>query len=370
MSGLIILPLLLALTVSYTITPIVIKYAKNLGIIDDPRKNKHVKVIHTTPTPRGGGIPLFAGIFVASLIFLPLDKHLIGILAGGALLTMLGIQDDRHDLSPYKRLLIQIMVAGIPIAAGIGIAFINFPILAEVINKIPFLNFISANTTSGVIDLSNPRVYFNFFGEHSIWILSDIFALVWIVTLMNFMNMGASGLDGQLSGTTVFAALSIAALSLKYSADITEWPIIILASITAGSFLGFLPWHVFPQKIMPGFGGSTLAGFMLGVLSILSTTKVGTLMVILAVPLIDTGFTILRRVLSGKSPLWGDRGHLHHKLLDMGLTKKQVAFFYWGITALLGILAINLNAQDKFYTILGIILGVGGLLIWLTKKSH
>lgn len=375
-----VLPFLTAGIVVYLITPLIIKTGGILGIIDDPRFHKHPKVIHTYPVPRGGGIATFAGILIASIIFIPIDKHLIGILLGGLVLMILGFIDDKYDLSPYKRLLVQFFVAGIPIAAGIGIAYIKFPLLAEIIVKNPLLHplftvsqngqpLLTADLNSGMIDLSFPRIYFSLFGDHSIWVLSDLFAILWIVTLMNFVNWGASGLDGQLSGTTVIAALTIAALSLKYSADITQWPVIILAMITAGAYFGFLPWHIYPQKIMPGFGGSTLAGFMLGVLAILSTTKVGTLMVVLAIPLLDSGFTIIRRLGSGKSPFWGDRGHLHHKLLDIGLSKKRVAFFYWSITALLGIIALNLNASNKFYTILGVGVLIGGLLLWLTKKK-
>jgi UDP-GlcNAc:undecaprenyl-phosphate GlcNAc-1-phosphate transferase len=183
------------------------------------------------------------------------------------------------------------------------------------------------------------------------------------------INMGAKGVDGQLSGVTVIAALTIAALSLKFSADITQWPVIILAAITAGAYFGFLPWHIFPQKIMPGYGGSTLAGYLLGVLSILATAKVGVLLVVLGVPLIDTGYVIFNRIRHGKSPVWGDRGHLHHKLLDAGLSKKQVAIFYWGVTAILGVIALNLKTDAKVYTMIGVAVFLGGLTLWLTYRS-
>src|SRR3989344_6883244 len=350
LTTLVIIPAFVSACITYFVTPLVIRLAGRLGIIDDPKKHKHPKVIHTYPVPRGGGIPLFTGIFIASIVFLPIDKHLIGILIGAFILIVLGIIDDKLDINPYKRLLIQFIAAGIPIAFGIGISFLTNPF-------------------NGIIDLSYPRITFEFLGEQrNIWILSDIFALFWLVTLMNFVNIGASGLDGQLSGTTAIAAGSIALLSLRFSADITQWPVTVLAAITMGAYIGFLRWHMYPQKIMPGFGGSTLAGFMLGTLSILSTTKVGTLMVVLAVPLIDTGFTVVRRTLTGKSPFWGDRGHLHHKLLDAGWSKQKVAFFYWGVTASLGILALNLNASFKFYTMIGVSVLIGGLLLWLTKK--
>ena len=341
---------LVSAAIAYLTTPLVIKFAQKIGIIDDPKKHKHPKVIHTYPVPRGGGLVIFAAVFIASLIFLPFDKHLKGILAGIFFLTTIGILDDKYDLNPYLRLAAGFFAASLPIAAGIGISFISNPF-------------------NGIIDLSHPQIVFEFLGEtRSIWVISDIFALFWIVFLMNILNMGAKGVDGQLSGTVAIAAIVIALLSLKFSADITQWPIVLLAAIVAGAYLGFLPWHIYPQKIMPGYGGASLAGFLLAVLSILSTTKVGTLMVVLGVPMVDTGYTIVRRILSKKSPVWGDRGHLHHKLLDAGLTKKQVAYFYWLVTAFLGCLALYLNTSSKLYTMIGVTVLIGGLLLWLTYR--
>ena len=331
-------------------TAIVIKYAKRLGIMDDPKKTNHPKVIHTTPTPRGGGIPIFVSLLAAAFIFLPFDKHLVGILAGALVLVVMGFLDDKYNLHPYLRIGLGLFAASLPIIAGIGISFVSNPL-------------------GGIIDLSQPQLTFNLFGSHTIWLLSDLFAVLWITFLMNMVNMGAKGVDGQLSGVVLISALTIAFLSLRFSADIAQWPVIVLAAITTGAYLGFLPWHVFPQKIMPGYGGAILAGYFLGVLSILSTTKVGTLIVVLGVPLIDTGYVVVRRILSGKSPVWGDRGHLHHRLLDAGLTKNQVAILYWGVTAILGTLALNLNTPSKLYTMIGVGVLVGGLILWLTYRS-
>src|SRR3990167_1865734 len=351
LSNLVFLPALLAGAVAYLTTPLIIKFSKKLGIIDDPAKHKPPSVIHTRPTPRGGGLAIFLAVAVASLVFLPLDKHLRGILVGASIIALMGLLDDRHNLNPYLRLGVGFLAAGAVVAAGIGISFISNPL-------------------GGIIDLSQPQIAFSLFGsQHSIWILSDLFAIFWITFMMNMLNMGAKGVDGQLPGVVVIAAITIAALSLKFSADITQWSVIILASITAGAYLGFLPWNFYPQKIMPSYSGATLAGYLLAILSILSTTKVGTLVVVLGVPLVDTGYTIIRRIASGKSPVWGDRGHLHHKLLDIGLTKRQVALFYWATTAALGIFALNLNTESKFYTIVGVIILIVGLLLWLTQKS-
>ena len=350
MLNLFFLPWAIAAIVSFLITPLVIKFAGRLGIIDDPKKNKHPKVIHTVPTPRGGGIPIFLALLTTSLLFLPIDKHLIGILVGALILVIMGVLDDRYNLNPYLRLALGFLAAASPIAAGIGIAFITNPF-------------------GGTIDLSHPQIVFSIFGTHSIWLFADLFALFWITFLMNMINMGAKGVDGQLSGVTVIAALTIAALSSRFSADITQWSVIILAAITAGAYFGFLPWHIFPQKIMPGYGGSTLAGYLLGVLSILATAKVGILLVVLGIPIIDTGYVIFQRIRHGKSPVWGDRNHLHHKLLDAGLSKFQVALFYWGFTLILGIIALYLNTSAKIYTIVGVVFALGGLIIWLTQKS-
>lgn len=350
--NLLIWPLLLAALVAFLATPLVIKIAWKIGIVDDPKKNKHVKVIHDYPVPRGGGLAIYAAILVATIYFLPIDKHVLGILIGATVILLMGILDDKYNLNPYLRIAIGLFAALIPIASGIGIAFVSNPF-------------------GGVIDLSHPQIYFHLFGEmKSIWIIADILALVWIVFMMNIINMGAKGIDGQLPGVATIAALTVALMSFQYSADLSQWPVIILASITAGAFVGFLPWNFYPQKIMPGYSGSTLAGYLLAILAILATTKVGILIVVLGVPIIDTVYTMVRRVMQGKSPVWGDRGHLHHKLLDVGLSKRQVVYFYWGVTALLGSLALNLNTSSKLYTIVTVALILAGLWVILHRVKN
>ena len=246
-----LIPGIAATFIAFLATPFIIKLAKKLKVIDDPNVNKHIKVIHKYPVPRMGGLATYLAILLPSLIFLPLDKHLIGILVGLTLITLIGILDDKYNLNPYLRLGLGLLAALAPIAAGIGISFISNPM-------------------GGIINLS--------------WILSDLFGLFWIVFIMNMLNMGAKGIDGQLPGIVVISAVTIATMSLKFSADITQWPVITLAAILAGSYLGFLPWNFYPQKIMPGYAGSTLAGYVLAILTILSTTKVGILMVVLGVP--------------------------------------------------------------------------------------
>lgn len=326
----------LSAILAFLFTPVVIKIAWKLGLIDDPRGKTHPKILHKTPTPRAGGLATYAALVICALIFLPFDKHLAGILIGATLLVVLGLLDDKYNLSPYLRLFVQFAAAAIPISTGIGVSFLTNPL-------------------GGTLNLPP--------------LIADVFALFWIVTIMNFLNFGAKGVDGQLPGVVVIAAVVITALSSKFSADITQWSVIILASITAGAYLGFLPWNMYPQKIMPGMSGSNVAGYMLAVLSILSTTKVGTLSLVLAVPLIDTGYVLIRRIMEGKSPVWGDDKHLHHSLLKLGFSKSAIAFFYWGVTAVLGILSLQLKTLGKLYTIIGIAFILGGFILWLTYRQ-
>lgn len=340
-------PFLVAFFISFLTTPLVIRFARRFRLVDDPSKRYHPAHTHKGVVPRAGGIPIFLALLGTSLLLLPLDKHLTGILAGAALLVIIGTIDDRFDLNPYLRLLTCFLAAGLVVAAGIGIAFINNPF-------------------NGIIHLDQPRIYFELLGKtRSIWVLSDLFALFWIVWMANIVNW-AKGFDGQLPGIVTIAALTIALLSFRFSADVTQWSVAILAAITAGAYFGFLPFNFYPQKIMPGYGGGTLAGFMLAVLAILSTAKVGTAIIVLGVPVMDAIYSIGRRIASGRSPVWGDRGHLHHKLLDeWRWGKRRTAIFYWLVTALLGVAALSLNSRQKFYTIIMLAVIIGGILLWL-----
>jgi UDP-GlcNAc:undecaprenyl-phosphate GlcNAc-1-phosphate transferase len=344
-------PFLTSLGIAYLTTPLAIKLAQTAKLIDDPATHKHSKVVHTYPVPRGGGLPIIIALIISAIIWLPFDNHTWGILCGALLACLVGLIDDRYDISPYIRLAANVVSALCIVGVGIGIAFISNPL-------------------GGIIDLSHPRLTFEFLGSpHSIWLLADTFAIIWIVAIMNLVGQGAGGIEGQLPGVVVIASISIALLSLSYSADITQWSVIVIAGITAGSYLGFLPWNFFPQKIMPGYSGKSLAGFLLAVMAILSTAKVGVLLIVLGFPIADAVWSVIRRVAQGKSPFWGDRGHLHHKLLDAGWGKRQIVIFYWFISACLGIVALTLNSQQKFYTLIAIGLMVGILLLWLHPIS-
>jgi len=344
-------PGVVSLILALTITPLVIKFYLHKHWLDDPTKQTHPKVVHQYPVPRGGGLVVGAAIILTSLIFLPLDQHLLGILLGALVLMVTGWLDDVYNLNPYLRLALGLTSAGIVVLSGIGVAYVSNPLIPGT-----------------VINLSQPQIPIWVLGKlRTIWIWADLLALIWILATMNFVNW-AKGLDGQLPGIVVVAAMIIGVLSLRFVDDVTQWPVITLAFILAGAYLGFLPYNFYPQKIMPGYGAGSLAGYFLAVLAILSGAKLATAILVLGVPLIDAVYTVIRRLGKGRSPVWGDRGHLHHKLMALGWGKRRIAVFYWLVSAGLGLLALNLNSRQKLYTLvlLGVIIGAS--LLWLNNS--
>lgn len=345
-----VVPLLFSFIVSVLVTPLIIKLYNNFGLLDDPRRKKHPKVVHSYPVPRGGGIPIIAALIISCFLFLPLTKPVLAIILAGIIIVVIGSLDDLFDLNPYFRLLTNLAAAGIVVGAGIGISYITNPM-------------------GGIIYLDSIKIPVEFLGRvRNIVVLADLFALVWIVWTMNMVNW-AKGLDGQMPGIVVISAVVIGILSLRFYPDTTQVPVLIIAAITSGAYLGFLIFNFYPQRIMPGYGGGALAGFLLAVLSVMSSSKVATMMLVLGVPFMDAVYTIIRRVFSGKSPVWGDRGHLHHRLLDFGWGKRRIALFYWIVSAILGTVALTLNSKEKLFAAIMVFLIVGGGLLWITYTS-
>lgn len=344
----IVLAVVTSLFVSLLITGLVVRYGKKLKLIDDPKTHKHPKVVHTQPVPRGGGIAIFCAVAVGSILYLPLEPRIIGILGGMVILVVVGYLDDRYQelVSPYARLFTNALAAMVVIGTGVGIAYITNPL-------------------GGVINLDGWQWCFGGAdNRHCVWILADLFALVWLVWMQNIIGW-SSGVDGQLPGFVIVAAITIGLLAVSFGSDPSQYQVVILAAITAGAYLGFLAWNWFPQRIIPGYGGKSMAGFLLGVLAILSGAKVGALAMVLGIPFLDAAWVMLKRIREGRSPVWGGREHLHHYLLAMGWGKRRIAGFYWGMSVLLAILALQLKAASKYFTIAAIILVVSGVILWL-----
>jgi len=327
-----LLVILISAAISFILTPLVRNFFISRHWVENPleKDKKTHNATALTSVPRGGGLPIFISIFITSLIFLPLDKHLVGILIAALFTLIIGLWDDIKDISPKLRLFTNLIAALIVVSVGIGIAFISNPL------------------GGGVFDLSYPRLNFNFFGPHSIWLIPDFLAVIWILWCMNIVGW-ATGVDGQLPSFVTIAAFFMGLIAFRYSTDITQWPVIILAAAVSGAYLGFLPFNFFPQTIMPGYSGKSLAGFFLAVLAILSGAKFATLIFLLAIPMLDAIYTIIRRIIQKKPIYLGDGQHLHHQLLKKGWSRRAISLFYSFFTLLLGTVSLFLNSSQKFY---------------------
>lgn len=322
-----------AFSIAYLLTPFTIRFATKYSLVTDRKKRNHPAHTHTGVIPRAGGIPIFAAILLGVILFVPLNKIMIGILIASFLLLIVGLLDDYYDLSPYSRFGANILISAIAIGFGLGIPFISNPL-------------------GGVIRLDQVKLVFDFFGKHSILILADILAIIWLTWTTNMINW-SKGVDGQLPGFAGIAAVFLGLLSQRFVAhDVSAQGVMLFAFIVGGAYLGFLPFNFYPQKIMPGYGGGALAGFLLGVLSIISFGKLGTAFLILAIPLLDATYTILRRIKNKKSPFRADWGHLHHRLLDIGWGKRRIAVFYWFVTFILGVASLFLRGFEKLISFL------------------
>lgn len=343
-----LLPFVLSLFITVIFTPITIFLARKYKLLDDPKLRPHPAHIHTRPVPRAGGLPIFLGIICSIFMFVPLDKHIYGIIFALILLLSIGLIDDiLHNFSPYPRLVFQIIASIIVVLSGIGISFITNPF-------------------GGILRLDAISLPIQFFGEHHIILIADLFALAWIVWMMNMVNW-SKGVDGQMPSIMTVAFITLGIISYRFytQGDPNQLPIATLSFIAAGASLGFLIFNWHPAKIFPAFSGSTILGFMLAVLSILSGAKLAIALLVLLVPAIDFFYTFARRILAGKSPFLGDQKHLHHLLLDKGWSHQKISFFYLMCSIFLGILATNLSSQGKLFTAItgGVI--ITGTILWL-----
>lgn len=342
----------LAVGVSYILTPLGIFVSQKLGLVDDVSKRSHPAQVHRGIIPRAGGLPLFIAIALLSLIFIGFGRILISILLGGGLLVLVGLIDDRYDLSPGIRFIVNFIAAGIAVSSGIGIPYLTNPL-------------------GGIIHLDHWQITVQLFHTtHHILIVADVLAVLWIAALMNFVSW-SSGVDGQLGGFAGISSIFIGLTALRFSAhDIPSVQIALLSFITSGAFIGFAPWSFYPQKIMPGYSGGALAGYMLAVLSILSFSKLGVLVMVLAIPLVDATYVIIRRLLSKKSPMRGDSGHFHHRLLSIGWGKRRIAVFYWIVSFLFGLASLYLEGVEKVLALLIVFVCIAVFIVAINKMKQ
>ena len=336
---------LLGFLTTALLTPFVITLMKKWHVVDDPSSRKHPGIIHNKPIPRGGGLALFLGALITSLLLLPFSMQLSGIFIAASLAMFVGLYDDMlnakgKDLSPYIRFLTNILCAVIVVLSGVTIQFVTNPFGGILLLNEPLftLNGISLSLAHGV-------------------------TILWIVWVMNMLNW-SKGVDGQMPGIVGISALVIGLLSLQTAG--TQFGLLDanLSFIVSGVSFGFLLYNYYPARIFPGYGATALY-LLLAVASILSSAKLATAVLVMGIPTIDALFTIARRILSGKSPFWHDNKHLHHLLLRMGLSQRSIALSYWLFSAILGTISLSLESKSKFFALSMLVVLAGGALLFL-----
>jgi len=347
---------LVSLVFSFSLYRLSLKYK----LVDTPNKErKH----HATPTPNIGGIALFAAFWITTILFVLIYQvqgeyltYLTGLFLGSLLLLVIGIIDDRINLSPSKKLIGQVVASGVIIASGVGVS-----VLAS-----PFGGFLH-------LDQINIGLFTIQGVTYHLTLIADALALLWIITLINTFNF-LDGLDGLAAGTAAIAFFVITILSQN---PLINQPLsAIIALIALGAIVGFLPFNLPPAKMFMGDSGSTFLGFLLAVLAIIAGSKLATALLVLGLPIFDSLWVVSSRILKGKKPWEAGRDHLHHKLLQLGISSRWVVIIFWTITATFGAISLLTQGSGKlvalviFITILVIAMTLIELRLRKIKRAE
>ncbi len=302
------LPIIAALT-TYAVMPAVRKLSIKAGAVATPGGRR----LHKNVVPLSGGVAIFFGFLFASMFFGNISPLILGFLIGCTVITGMGLIDDMLELPPVAKFIGQILATLIVMAFGLQISFI------------------------GNLGNGNDGIY-------NLGFLSLPLTFLWIIGITNAINF-IDGVDGLAGGVSGIAACTLAIVALLTG----RYDVAVLCFTLAAAAFAFLPYNFSDnpkKKIFMGDSGSGLLGYGLGVLSIMGAVKVAAAfsmlvpVMILAIPIFDTGFAIIRRLLAGKSPFSADRLHLHHRMLDKGLSNKQTVFSIYGVSIIFSIVAI------------------------------
>lgn len=330
---------------TFAFVPVARAIAGKIGAIDVPKDDRRM---HKYAIPRLGGLAIYLGFLVGVLAFVGPSREIYALLVGSAIIVVLGMIDDCKNLPAKLKFLVQIIAAVVTVYLGdIKIDIFTNP------------NIFSSRT---IISLTG-------------W-LSVPVTVIWIVAITNAVNL-IDGLDGLAAGVSSIAAVSLVFVSAFVDAPEIE----LLALIIAAACFGFLPHNFAPKgkKIIMGDTGSTFLGFTLAVLSVQGVFKSYAVIsfavpfLILGLPIFDTSYAILRRLLTGKGIMTPDRGHIHHKLVDMGFTQKQSVFILYAMSCILGITAVVLaydNALRAVILLFGVLIFIIiGAMINMRRNS-
>ncbi|HEY9787261.1 MAG TPA: MraY family glycosyltransferase [Candidatus Obscuribacterales bacterium] len=339
---------LIALSVSWWLTPEIRARALRLGLVDKPGEERR---IHKVPVPRLGGVAIYMSMMLTMTLLaaitgrFPHDARtpegLLGVAVGGTLIFVLGLIDDLESLPAKIKLLVQILAACAAYSLGVRIKAIPIPLAMNI-----DLGFLQIHGGTGPIELGP-------------WALP--LTVVWLVGIANAVNL-IDGMDGLAAGVSAISALTIWSVALAPNIDKPYAG--LMAAVLAGALLGFLRWNFNPARIFLGDSGAYLTGFVLGAISITGVIKgaaaytviVPTFLLVLLIlffPILDTSWAIVRRVASRRSIFSPDAQHIHHRLLQAGLSQKNTAYLIYGVSAVLGFVATMFVNQQEYFLKLG-----------------
>ncbi|NLX09726.1 MAG: undecaprenyl/decaprenyl-phosphate alpha-N-acetylglucosaminyl 1-phosphate transferase [Chloroflexi bacterium] len=312
-----------SLGLSLALTPVAQRLGLRWGIVDAPRgRHRHPHVMS-----KFGGLAMFVA-FVAAVIvaqFLPVvrtdDKEIIrlfGLLIGGTFLFVFGILDDLYEFGPLPQYVAQLSAAAIAVVFLIIIERFNNPLTGQLTPEWPY-------------------------------VVTVTLTLLWLGFMMNTVNW-LDGLDGLAAGVSAVTALMIF-IHAAFRLDQVSVSLLPLALL--GATLGFLPFNFHPARIFMGSNGALFLGYTIGVLGIIGGAKVATVLLVMGLPLLDVVWQIVRRVSVGENPAKGDRGHVHYRLLDMGLSQRQIVFGYYVFCSIFG--AIALVTASRLYKLIALV---------------
>ena len=331
-----------AAAIAFVLTPVVRRVALYVDAVDHPDHRR----VNITPIPRGGGVAV-ATAFIAVALSISLASaefkwltipfavdtaNLIALLLGGGLAAAFGVLDDYFDLRARWQFVGQLGLALLAIGLGIVVDFIANPL------------------GPGLIRFSEP--------------FAIGFTVLWIAGMINSINF-IDGLDGLSSGVALIAAVTLGTISL--TTQVSQPFVGVLCFALAGALLGFLRWNFHPATVFVGTSGVMFIGYTLAVLAILGTAKVAVALLVLGVPIIDAFWIIVRRVAQRRSPFSPDRGHLHHRLLDVGLSHRRTVLFIYGVCIVLGALSLLLTGASQVVAFVTVFVAIGVALFVLAR---
>jgi UDP-GlcNAc:undecaprenyl-phosphate GlcNAc-1-phosphate transferase len=304
---------------AWLLVPVAEKIAWKIGAIDHPNERS----LHVKPTPKLGGLAIFAAVVVATVLFLPWAQQTQALLTGALVITVVGVLDDVFDLPALVKFAGQVVAASIPVLNGVNVSSFTLPFV-------------------GAVNLRSVELFDLALVGHVH--LGHVLTILGIVAVINVINL-IDGVDGLAAGVCVISAVTMSVIALSLDRPGAG----VLGALTAGAALGFLRHGFPPASSFMGDTGSNLLGYLLGAIAVQGALKTNAVvallfpLVILAVPILDTGFVVAKRIKYRRPIYRADRWHFHHRMANIGFSQRRTLAYLYGWALVMAALALALR---------------------------